>query len=343
MRLGQNPAKAKGSPAYQPTKIAIVSLTYAPTLEGYFREALEVYKVHFASLRASLDQDADLFVFDNGSCPEVVRFLQEQFEAGLIDWLHLSHYNMGKNGALNWLFGAIPNEYIVFSDPDVFFRKGWLEESLKLFANFPKAGLVSAQPVFFDFLRGQGLSTGQIREYGNGFRVEMVRPRQDIVDEYCDGINTTDELRQQFREKEAPVAVNEQTGVRAFIVATDMQFMLRREMARDLVPLPFAGALDVRDEIELPRGVEKRGYWLLSTAEPLVWHMGNSLQSRDLPEIERLRATEGTGSTPAAAPASMPTGFKSSLRRAVRRNPTLKRLAERAYGGLFGLLYEERK
>ena len=39
MRLGQNPAKIKGLPAYKPTQVGLASLTYVPTQEGYWREA----------------------------------------------------------------------------------------------------------------------------------------------------------------------------------------------------------------------------------------------------------------------------------------------------------------
>lgn len=344
MRIGQNPSKIKGSPAYKPAGVGIATLTYVPALEGYFREALDIIDVHLGSLRSSLDQDCDLHVFDNGSCPEVVAYLEEQWRAGLIDWLSLSHHNLGKNGALNWIFAAMPNEFIAYSDSDVFYRKGWLEESLKIFDSFNKAGMVSAQPVFFDFLRGQGTTARRISEAGNGLKVINVKPRQDIVEEYCDGINASEDLRQQFREQELQVAINELTGGRAVTSATDMQFMLRKEVARRLVPMPIAGALTAKDAIEIPRGIEDLGYWILSTEEPLVWHMGNSIAGQHITEIDQLK----DGSLPIRSAKPSPekeTGFKrkieSLLGASIRRSPYIARTVERIYGGLFSLLYEE--
>jgi hypothetical protein len=344
MRIGQNPSKAKGSTAYQPARVGTASLTYVPALEGYFRQAREVIEVHLTSLRESLDQDCDICVFDNGSCPEVIDFLQGQWSRGLIDWLFLSHHNLGKNGALNWIFASMPNEFIAYSDSDVFFRKGWLEQSLEIFASFERAGMVSAQPVFFDFLKGQGTTAQSIGAAGEHMQVMSVEPRGEVLEEYCDGINATEDQRAFFRQQKLTVAANLQDGRRAVTSATDMQFMLPREVARKLVPLPIAGALTGVDAIEIPLGIEKIGYWILSLEEPLVWHIGNTLSGRNSPEIEGLMAAAGDPKAPQVSPKSaLPSRnkpLKSSLKALLNRSPRLKRATTRLYDGLFGLLYE---
>jgi GT2 family glycosyltransferase len=345
MRIGQNPSKAKGSPAYQPAKVGTASLTYVPALEGYFRQAREVIEVHLESLRSSLSLDFDLCVFDNGSCPEVIDFLQDQWSRGMIDWLFLSRHNLGKNGALNWIFSSMPNEFIAYSDSDVFFRKGWLEQSLAVFDSFDRAGMVSAQPVFFDFLKGQGQTARSILATGGHMQLLTVEPEVEVLEEYCDGINATPEQRRFFEEQKLSVAYNSQTGQRAVTSATDMQFMLRRDVARKLVPMPIAGALTGKDAIEIPRGIENTGYWILSLEEPLVWHMGNTLTGRNVPEIERLLAAAQVGKTSPlpVMPASLPRKkrLKGSIKTLLNRSPAIKRAIVRLYDGLFGLLYEE--
>jgi hypothetical protein len=124
-----------------------------------------------------------------------------------------------------------------------------------------------------------------------------------------------------------------------------MQFMLRRDVARKLTPMPIAGALTGKDAIEIPRGIENIGYWILSLEEPLVWHMGNTLSGRNVPEIERLMAAApgDEKSSLLATPAGLPRKkrLKSSLKTLLNRSPALKRAAVRLYDGLFGLLYEE--
>ncbi len=340
----------RGSPAYTPKRVGVASLTYVPALEGYWRQAPEVIRVHLASLRATTP-DCNLCVFDNGSCPEVIAFLEAQWREGLIDWLCLSHHNLGKNGALNWIFSAMPNEYIGYSDSDILYRPGWLERSLEIFAAFEKAGMVSASPVFFDFLRGQGKTAGSVAATP-GLEVRTVTPERSVVEEYCDGINATPEQRQQFHQTRLQVAFNEQNGVRAVTSATDMQFMLSKKVARQLVPLPIAGALTGKDAIDIPRGIEDLGYWILSSDEHLVRHMGNTVLGRAIPEIDAYlnQASMGSpsvGRSPASPPGGAPSGTKKRffawLQMQVDRSPGLRRRLVRVYDSLFGLLFEERR
>ena len=344
MRIGQNPSKAKGSPAYTPARIGTASLTYVPDLEGYFRQALQVIEVHLTSLRESLDQDVDLCVFDNGSCPQVIDYLQDQWDQGLIDWLFLSHHNLGKNGALNWIFSSMTNEFIAYSDSDIFFRKGWLEQSLAIFDSFERAGMVSASPVFFDFLKGKGQTSRRILETGPHMKMETVEPRAEVLEEYCDGINATQEQRAFFKGQKLAVAVNTSADRRAVTSATDMQFMLRKEVARKVVPLPIAGALTGKDAIEIPLGIENVGYWILSLEEPLVWHIGNTISGMNVPEVERLMASVKPGASGPSSPSSLHEARKKPLKEflqsLLRRSPGLRRAATRLYDGLFGLLYE---
>jgi hypothetical protein len=154
------------------------------------------------------------------------------------------------------------------------------------------------------------------------------------------------------------VAVNHSRGTRAVTSATDMQFMLSRTVARKLVPMPIAGALTARDAIEIPLGVEALGYWILSTEEPLVRHLGNTIQGQKILEIERLSVSGykgGDGELPkvqAAAQYSQPKQRSTSiswkkstlaaLQRSIDRSPRLRRTATRLYDWLFSLLYEER-
>jgi hypothetical protein len=249
----------------------------------------------------------------------------------------------------------------------VFFRKGWLEQTMRVFESFERAGMVSAQPVFFDFLKGEARTAREIGQSGGQLEVISVQPRAEILEEYCDGINASPEMRQQFRSQLLQTAINHQTGMRAVTSATDMQFMLRKEVAARMIPMPIAGALTGKDAIEIPRGVEAQGYWILSTEEPLVWHIGNSISDRPYPEIERLmsgkevsgqRAVDSSqwavGSRQEAVDSSqcvvssgqtasggLKSRFKASMQRGVRRSPVVKRWMERLYAGLFSLLYEE--
>ncbi len=154
-RIGQNPAKL-GMQAYQPKKLGLATITYIPSLEGYFRDSLAILKLMLESLHKNTSEAFDLLVFDNGSCYEIQEELLQLQHQGDIQWLHLSSVNLGKTGAQNWIFSAMPNEWIGYTDSDVLFRKGWLESSRDIIDHFPEAGMVGAQPCYFDVLKGKG-------------------------------------------------------------------------------------------------------------------------------------------------------------------------------------------
>ncbi|HMK07562.1 MAG TPA: glycosyltransferase family A protein, partial [Anaerolineales bacterium] len=98
MRTGQNPAKFVEKIG-RPERITVVVVSYLPFLAGYFAEGLDVLRLCLDSLRRHTAEPFDLMVFDNGSAPEVVAFLQARQAEGFIDFLVLSAVNLGKGGA----------------------------------------------------------------------------------------------------------------------------------------------------------------------------------------------------------------------------------------------------
>ncbi|HVN56300.1 MAG TPA: glycosyltransferase family A protein [Anaerolineaceae bacterium] len=285
MRKGQNPAKL-GIPAYQPHRLGVAVLSFIPTLEGYFADSLAILKVQIESLRASTPGDFDLFVFDNGSCAAVQAELQALLQAGRIDWLLASRHNLGKTGALNWIFGAMPNEWIVYADSDVLFRRGWLEASLKIREAFPAAGMISAQPAFFDVLHGEGTAHRQLAgEPGN--RLGERKLPAAVVNEYCQGIGAPPERAEGLREQPVPVVSKADGSVEAVVGATHMQFLIERELARQILPLPATRGLASEEDRALDERIDRAGRLHLSTLEPLVYHMGNRLDEDLAAEIQR--------------------------------------------------------
>ena len=147
MRVGHNPARFVEKVS-QPAGVTVAVVNYIPFLSGYYEQCLDVLKMVVESLDASREEAEpyDVMVFDNHSCAEVRSYLQEASDQGKIQYLVLSDTNIGKIGAWNFMFGAAPGKYIVFSDGDIAFRPGWLSASLELFATFPKTGMVTARP-----------------------------------------------------------------------------------------------------------------------------------------------------------------------------------------------------
>jgi glycosyltransferase involved in cell wall biosynthesis len=285
MRQGQNPAKM-GLPAYQPKKLGLALLSYIPSQTGYFAQALEILKYQIASVHHSTTE-FDLLLFDNGSSPEVQQELCNLQADGLIHFLILSKFNLGKTGALNWILAAMPNELIGFADGDVLFRPGWQEETERIFGAFPSAGLVTAQPCLFDILRGEGQA--HVSLYDDP-RYHCYKGQLDpeVVKEYARGTGLNAGQIEELIERPVDFVEDRSSSVRAVIGASHMQFVLRRETARRLLPLPAAYALNRDEDAALNRAVDQLGLMHLSTPEPFVHHIGNHLDENTLAEISQL-------------------------------------------------------
>ncbi|NPA27412.1 MAG: glycosyltransferase family 2 protein, partial [Chloroflexi bacterium] len=327
------PAKRSGLRAHQYGPIGLISLVYIPTLQGFFERSLEVLDIHLASLRNTLPSDAEIIVWDNGSCPEVVQYLRQQLESKAIDYLFLSRFNLGKTGALNWLFPALPHPWIGYTDSDVYFMPGWWEATQQLFEAFPQAGMVSAQPGFFDVLRGESQMVQLVKKAG--FQPVTIQAPLDEYTLYLQGLGKS---RQNLTPPSLPVIQN--GSVQAVLRATHMQFVMPRDVAQRVVPLPVRGALHRDDDRELHKRVEQLGRWQLSTLKSYVYHMGNT-PWHPTPEAWASHAQPQNTATPAE---DENLGFKRKVFRAAQRlirsaNPVQKRV-ERLYHLLFRLLYE---
>ena len=284
MRQGQNPAKM-GLPAYQPKKLGLALLSYVPSPNGYFAQALEILKYQIASIHQST-VDFDLLVFDNGSSLQVQEELRSLQVKGLIHFLVLSQFNLGKTGALNWILTALPNELVGFADGDVLFRPGWLEETEQIFSAFPNAGLVTAQPCLFDILRGTGQALLSLKNDPR-CRCFEAQLASETVDEYARGTGLAAEQVEELKKKPVGFVEDRSSGLQAVIGASHMQFVLRHETARRLLPLPAFYALNRDEDTYLNHSVDQIGLLHLSTSAPFVYHMGNRLDESTLAEIHR--------------------------------------------------------
>jgi hypothetical protein len=89
---------------------------------------------------------------------------------------------------------------------------------------------------------------------------------------------------------ETPVSVVEEkaSGVRAVVGGGHNQFLVRREVARRIVPIPTQLALSPIEDSAFNRRVDDLGLLQLSTFEPFTFHVGNRLDDWTRQEIDRL-------------------------------------------------------
>jgi hypothetical protein len=329
MRIGQNPAR-RSIPAYSPHRLGVASLVYIPMLEGYFAELLAVVEIHLRSLRQNTSESFDLLVFDNGSCPEVKDCLLAWQKQGLIDWLVTSAHNLGKTGALNWMIAAMPNELITYSDSDVLFRAGWLEQSLAILDAFPKAGMITAQPDFLPLADGT-LSAHQALDPAV-YELGPFELSARAVDEYVRGLGNKDRTRERVEGKPVTAATHRPSGLQVVIGATHMQFMARRAILQAALPLPATFGLSPEEDQVLDKRVDDNGFLHLSTPEPFVYHMGNQVD--EIAQRENIRVTARQALQPVQVSlAAWPAGWR--LLAGLARSSLLRGFFTKLYNRLF--------
>ena len=101
-RIGINPSRGK-TLDFSPARTTVAVLVYAPYQAGYFQHRLDVTRMTIESILTNTHEAYDLLEFDNGSCPEMVAYLQSLYEQGAIDYLLLSKQNIGKLNALRMI------------------------------------------------------------------------------------------------------------------------------------------------------------------------------------------------------------------------------------------------
>lgn len=293
-RLGINPARGKFS-EYRPARITIAMLTYIPHLEGYFRYRLEVLKLALGSLRRHTTMPYDLFVFDNGSCSDVVDFLRQLRDNGDIQYLLLSDKNIGKIGALKIMFNALPGELVAYSDDDILFYPGWLEAHLEILEKFPQAGMVSGVPV--RNASKHALLTLQRFEQEASHVLTVVHERR-IPDEWerdwalSTGRDPVHHLEETKDELDTVIKIED---VEAIAGANHFQFVSPKDVIIQALPNEWSGRL-MGHMVELDEAVDALGYLRLSTEQRYTRHIGNAI-SEELANDVKAMGLDGISST----------------------------------------------
>jgi len=285
-RYGINPARGKVS-SYRPAKINVVLLTCIPDLQGYFQHKLDILRISLHSLRQHTNLPYDLFVFDNGSCTEVIDYLSQQKEAGMIDYLFLSRRNIGKIGALKIVFNSLPGEIIAYADDDILYYPNWLEAQLDILEKFPRAGMVSGVPVR-NASRHAMKSILKLVE-NEGAKVSISYERR-IPDEWESdwALSTGRDVESHLQETQSHLDIVLKTnGLEAIGASNHFQFVCYKNVILQALPQDWSGKL-MGHMLELDQAVDALGYLRLSTSKRYTRHLGNALSPRLMDELRSL-------------------------------------------------------
>ncbi|MGI6740044.1 MAG: glycosyltransferase family A protein [Brevefilum sp.] len=313
-RVGRHPLKGVHEIGEFTKDITITTIIHAPTLGGYWKNYLDILDLFFSSLYRSTELPFDLMVFDNASCPEVKEYLLNMQDSGKIQCLTLSKYNLRKTGALNFLLSTAPGDFVAYSDCDVYFLPGWLENSIEILNTFPKAGKITAIPV------AMNTSSDAFQKFFQNAVAEAVH---DISIEVFTGSLVADgfinahaaslsEPAEQYLSRlgDRKDYLIRKSGVDAFISGADFQFTMPKRVLQAILPFNYEIFPVKGDAIYqgiLEQNLAEKGYWQLSSTNYSVHHLGNQIPdfSKELPWLD---------------PASFPSGVNPEINQLTSKN-----------------------
>ena len=276
-RIGYNPSRGQ-TLDFSPARTTVAVLVYAPHQAGYFQNRLDVTRMTIESILANTQEPFDLLVFDNGSCPEMVAYLQSLYERGAIDYLLLSKRNIGKLNALRMIFDAAPGEIVAYTDDDVFHLPGWLGAHLQIIDTFPNVGAVTG----FYIRQRVAMSSESTLAFAAQPEVETQRgllmPRK-WEEEYLVNSGRTWEVYQSEVAGIEDVIVRYQ-GLEAWVSAHHFQMVCPKAVIQDVLAemLPEGWSDQMMGRmVEMDDRMDAKGYLRFCTREQTVRLMGNAI------------------------------------------------------------------
>ncbi|MGZ0017452.1 glycosyltransferase family A protein [Yeosuana sp. AK3] len=271
MRIGFNPNKD------QPTGKSIyvhqiVFPVYIPNQEDYFKDSLKILKLCIESLIKTVHNRTFITIVNNGSCQEVKEYLEALFNNDDIHEL-IHTENIGKLNAI--IKGLVGNdiELVTISDADVLFLPNWQQETINVFNNVPKAGVVGVVPQFkmyeahcgnviFDNILNNKMSFLYVKN-----PLALERFYESIG---WDKSYNKDYLKYNLGLKVSP-SLNVLIGSGHFVAT------YKKEIFNEITS--FIGyKLGGISETYLDKTSIKKGYWRLTTQENFAYHMGNTYE-----------------------------------------------------------------
>jgi len=266
MRIGFNPHKDQPQEDSEFIHQIIIPV-YIPNHDGYFKESFRIFKLCLKSLLATVHDKTFITIVNNGSDKIVTDFLDGLFTENTIHELIHTH-NIGKINAI--LKGLAGNniELVTITDSDVMFLPDWQIATNKIYAAFPKAGVVGIVPQIRTF---STFCSNILFDYWFNKKLKFV-PLQD-----------PDALLRFYKsvgwENCNPVYLKytmgfESNGVNAIVGSGHFVATYKKDMFDEIVTYNNF-KMGGRSEDYLDASVLKKDYWRLTTCGNHAYHMGN--------------------------------------------------------------------
>lgn len=268
MRIGNNPNKEISQEASFFIHQVIVPV-YIPNEEGYFTDALKILKVCLNSLFDTIHDRTYITIVNNGSCKSVVDFLDTLFsEKKINELIHTD--NIGKINAVFKGLSGNNIELVTITDADVMFLADWQSETIKVFREIPKAGVVGIVPQF----RAYKYKAGNVI-FDNFFSKRLkflpIKNKEALIHFY-ESIGHGRDYNQDYLKFALGL---EYDTLKCFVGTGHFVATYKKDIFEELKT--FIGgkkAAGIGEEYIDNKALEK-DYWRLTTYDNYAYHMGN--------------------------------------------------------------------
>jgi len=271
MRIGLNPNK---DGVIKPSNYIhqVIIPVFIPNKEGYFKDSLKVFKLCIESLLSTIHNKTFITIVNNGSSQVVKEYLELLFNNRKIHEL-INTENIGKLNAI--LKGLAGNEIeiVTISDADVLFLPNWQKETIKVFCNIPKVGVVGMVPQFkmFEAHCGNVL-------YDNFFNrklkfLPVKNPK--ALQMFYDSIGWDKNYNQDYLKYSLGLEISKDLSV--LIGSGHFVATYKKDMFSEISSY-LGYKLGGVSETYLDKAPLSKGYWRLTTQDNYAYHMGNTLE-----------------------------------------------------------------
>lgn len=272
MRVGFNPNKDKVLPKSDYTHQVIVPI-YIPHQNDYFKESFQILRFCLESLITTSHAKTYITVVNNGSCEEVIVYLNQLQQEGKIqEVIHTTA--IGKLNAI--LKGLTGHQFplITITDADVLFLNHWQKATYEVFVAFPKTGLVCTTPSSKSF-NDKTFNILTERLFSKNLAFSKVK-NPAAFEAFATSVGNPNFYKPIHFDKYLTLTNHK---VQAVVGAGHFVATYRGNIFSNLGVTATTYSLGGTSEaniLDVP--VIRKGYWRLSTDDNYTYHLGNVVE-----------------------------------------------------------------
>jgi hypothetical protein len=271
MRIGFNPQKDKKQ---QPSDFfhQVVVPVYIPNQEGYFKDSFTILKLCLETLFNTIHNKTFVTIVNNGSEKLVSDYLDLLLKENKIQEL-IHTENIGKLNAV--LKGLTGNniKLVTISDADVMFLPNWQMETVKIFKEVPKAGVVGIVPQFKMYESNCGNVLFDTL-FNSELRFVPVKNSAALIHFY-DSIGWDRNYNQDYLAYNLALEINSELNV--LIGSGHFVATYKKDIFETMITY-IGYKMGGNSEGYLDSLPLEKDYWRVTTQDNYAYHMGNTLE-----------------------------------------------------------------